>query len=214
MNPESFAQNNLYVRGLPKHCTADVVRRMFARYGKIGSFSLVDKPTFTTNIAYVGFLMPKHANQCLNQIIDCPDTAVHLGSGFEVFWHRSKNVDKVKEREMAKVSADVRLLQELTAGLNTSATAEGRSSDEKEMLSKFSADDLDDLRMCYDLVKESSSSAEMLTMTTENLQNLCETAGLTHENAQAKVEELVASKMLQSELDKGFEGFLCHCVLN
>ena len=84
----------------------------------------------------------------------------------------------------------------MTAGLTTTATAEARSSDEKGMLSKFSADDLDDLRMCYDLVKESSSSAEMLTMTTENLQNLCETAGLTYELAQAKVEELVASKML------------------
>lgn len=36
--------NNLYLKDLPKHVTNEQVRRAFARYGRISSFSLVDKP--------------------------------------------------------------------------------------------------------------------------------------------------------------------------
>ena len=78
---EHFAnqKNNLYVRGLPKHVAALEVRRMFARYGRISSFSLVDKPTFTTNIAYVGFQQAVHAKQCLESITNSAEIAVSLG---------------------------------------------------------------------------------------------------------------------------------------
>lgn len=65
---QSNCLNNLYVKDLPKHVTALQVRRVFARYGKISSFNLIDKPNFTTNIAYVGYQTPAHASCALTNI--------------------------------------------------------------------------------------------------------------------------------------------------
>ena len=54
--------NNLYVAGIPKELGADnqpdTVRRIFARFGKIVSFKLVNSPKFTTNLVYVAYKYP------------------------------------------------------------------------------------------------------------------------------------------------------------
>ena len=52
--------NNLYVAGIPKELGADkdTVRRIFARFGKIVSFKLVNSPKFATNLVYVAYKYP------------------------------------------------------------------------------------------------------------------------------------------------------------
>ena len=53
------ASNNLYVRGLPLDIDGDTdpdrIRRIFARFGRIMSFKLIQNPKFSTNIAYVAY---------------------------------------------------------------------------------------------------------------------------------------------------------------
>lgn len=48
---------------LPKTLSELSVRRVFARFGKISSMKLVDKPQFKTNVAYIGYFA--HANAAL-----------------------------------------------------------------------------------------------------------------------------------------------------
>jgi RNA recognition motif-containing protein len=76
--------NNLYVKSLAKELTADELRRAFARYGKISSFNLVNKPEYSTNIAFVGFVYPDNAKAALENVLS------DLGK-FEVYWHRAKS---------------------------------------------------------------------------------------------------------------------------
>lgn len=57
---DSMVQNNnLYVSGLPKEIRGDasavVFRRIFARFGKIVSFKLIDSQKFATNLIYVAY---------------------------------------------------------------------------------------------------------------------------------------------------------------
>ena len=56
----SDGMNNLYVAGIPKELGADkdTVRRVFARFGKIVSFKLVNSPKFATNLVYVAYKYP------------------------------------------------------------------------------------------------------------------------------------------------------------
>jgi RNA recognition motif-containing protein len=63
---ETYGSNNLYIKELPKHLPPLQVRRAFARYGRISSFNLIDKPSFATNIAFVGYYDPSHAATALS----------------------------------------------------------------------------------------------------------------------------------------------------
>jgi hypothetical protein len=45
----------MYVRDLDKALDENQVRRAFAMFGKIQSFRLLNKPEFTTNIAFVAY---------------------------------------------------------------------------------------------------------------------------------------------------------------
>jgi len=47
--------NNLYIRDLDKAHDENKVRRAFAMFGRIFSFKLLNKPEFTTNVAYVAY---------------------------------------------------------------------------------------------------------------------------------------------------------------
>lgn len=78
--------NNLYVKSLAKELTADELRRAFARYGKISSFNLVNKPEYSTNIAFIGFVYPDNAKAALENVL----SEANLGK-FEVYWHRAKS---------------------------------------------------------------------------------------------------------------------------
>ena len=55
-------QNNLYVGGLPKFIDNDnsetAYRKIFARYGKISSFKILDKANFPCNVAFVAYKYP------------------------------------------------------------------------------------------------------------------------------------------------------------
>ena len=53
--------NNLYIRELEKSYEESQVRRAFAMFGKIQSFRLVNKPEFTTNIAFVAYSCARNA---------------------------------------------------------------------------------------------------------------------------------------------------------
>jgi RNA recognition motif-containing protein len=77
---------NLYVKDLAKEATSEQVRRAFARYGKISSFSLINKEQFTTNVAFVSYVgADKAKNAFENAVTDMED----FGK-FEVFWHKPK----------------------------------------------------------------------------------------------------------------------------
>lgn len=59
----SGIQNNLYIQGLPKELAGGetsitAFRRIFARFGKIQSFKLVNDPKFATNLAYAHYKHP------------------------------------------------------------------------------------------------------------------------------------------------------------
>ena len=60
---------NLYVKDLAKEATSDCVRRAFARYGKISSFSLVNKEQFTTNVAFVSYVSADKAKNAFENAV-------------------------------------------------------------------------------------------------------------------------------------------------
>jgi len=74
----------LYIKNIPKHLTSTEVRRIFARFGKISSFSLVNKEQFSTNICYVGFMNPNHAKSAFETV------KKEELENCEVFWHKNK----------------------------------------------------------------------------------------------------------------------------
>ena len=63
------APNNLYVKDLDKQFDETKVRRAFAMFGKIQSFKLLNKPEFTTNIAFVAYVDPKNAASALKSAV-------------------------------------------------------------------------------------------------------------------------------------------------
>jgi RNA recognition motif-containing protein len=56
------------VKSLGKELSGDEIRRAFARFGKISSFNLVNKPEFSTNVAFVGFVNPDHAKAAFENV--------------------------------------------------------------------------------------------------------------------------------------------------
>ena len=74
------------MKSLGKELSGDDIRRAFARFGKISSFNLVNKPEFSTNVAFVGFVNPDHAKAAFENVL----REANLGK-FEVCWHRAKS---------------------------------------------------------------------------------------------------------------------------
>ena len=66
------SNNNLYVSQLPKTVNGDgsqlAFRKVFARYGKIVSFKLVNKENFPCNVVYVAYKYPTQAQAALDQV--------------------------------------------------------------------------------------------------------------------------------------------------
>lgn len=83
---ESVGLTNLYVKDLSKEATSEIVRRAFARYGKISGFSLVNKEQFTTNIAFISYASAEKAKHAFENVVT---DFVEFGK-FEVFWHKPK----------------------------------------------------------------------------------------------------------------------------
>ena len=50
---------------MPKSLDEISVRRVFARFGKVSSMKLVNKPTFSTNVAYVGYFVHSQAARAM-----------------------------------------------------------------------------------------------------------------------------------------------------
>jgi RNA recognition motif-containing protein len=57
------------VKDLCKTATEDQVRRVFARFGKISSFNLVNKDTFPTNIAFVAYYNSENAKLAFDNVL-------------------------------------------------------------------------------------------------------------------------------------------------
>ena len=53
---------------LPKTLDELTVRRVFARFGKISSMKLVDKPDYKSNVAYIGYFAHAHAARALKSV--------------------------------------------------------------------------------------------------------------------------------------------------
>lgn len=101
--------NNLYVTDIPKELIDVQVRRTFARYGKISSFSLVSKEQFATNIAFVGFMNPEHARAAFERIQQEEEET--LGSKVKLFWHKPKA--DLKNQLIQDINSQVAKLEEL-----------------------------------------------------------------------------------------------------
>lgn len=56
---------NLFVSNVPKSLDEIAVRRVFARFGKVSSMKLVNKPKFSTNVAYVGYFVHSQAARAM-----------------------------------------------------------------------------------------------------------------------------------------------------
>ena len=60
------------VAGSDRKQTETDYRRIFARFGKIISFKLVNSPKFETNLAYVAYKHPEQAALALEMIPEVP----------------------------------------------------------------------------------------------------------------------------------------------
>jgi RNA recognition motif-containing protein len=76
---------------LDKSFDESQVRRAFAAFGKIQSFRLVNKPEFTTNIAYVAYTCPRNAKLAFDNVV----SHSNLGQ-FRIEWHKQKLRDAGK----------------------------------------------------------------------------------------------------------------------
>lgn len=79
----------MYVSGLPKDGSDESCRRIFARFGKIISFKLVDSPKFQTSLAFVAYKYPTQAALALQYAEGMPEFEGHE---VKVCWHKKKSV--------------------------------------------------------------------------------------------------------------------------
>lgn len=97
----------MYVKDLSKEANSDIVRRAFARYGKISGFSLVNKEQFTTNIAFVSYASTEKAKHAYENVV----TDFEEFGKFEVFWHKPKA--GLKQELIEDINSQIAKLEEL-----------------------------------------------------------------------------------------------------
>lgn len=115
--PESVGLTNLYVRDLSKEATSEKVRRAFARYGKMSSFSLINKEQFTTNIAFVSYVSADQAKNALENVL----ADVREFGNFEVFWHKPKA--GLKQELIQDINSQIAKLEEFNLKADPSFTS-------------------------------------------------------------------------------------------
>lgn len=80
---------NLYLKDLKKDATPLQVRRTLALFGRLQSFNLINKPEYSTNIAFATFASSSCAKRALLQLQDRQKFSETLGN-FSVFPHKQK----------------------------------------------------------------------------------------------------------------------------